>query len=894
MDPYYFSIIMAVYNTELFIREAIESVIAQDIGFNHVQLILVDDGSEDQGGSICDQYAAKYPDNILAIHQENQGLAAARNAGLPFARGRYVNFTDSDDKLSSDTLTAVWSFFQEHEKETDVVSIPMFFFEGKTGPHPLNNKFGQGSRVIDLQKEWQLVQLSISSCFVKGTLFPTFQFNTDLHYAEDVSLVIRILLQKKTLGVVSKGKYLYRRRQRGGQSLIQKNRIDPQAYLPKLHSLTEESISYCMEKNGSVPMFVQYTLMYDLQWIIAAGEIPKGVLSAKEKQEYLDRVYKITSSFDDEVILSQNFLPKEYMLFLLRKKYHSLGEIRKTTEDLQLYFKGHTVGSLADAEINIDFISLSEGTCTIEGYISFFPVDHLEILVFADFIGQRVYGEPVPEYRTKTAFGEELLRLSGFRLSFPLPEHGKQLHCHMRIEAEDLPCNPRCHYGFYTPISDELKNGYYLKTGWCLQLRNNNELILSKTSQVQSFLHEIQLYWELLFDRENHHRKSALIRMAYRVFRAVRGPHGKPIWMISDRRISAGDNGEAFFRYLRQAHPEIDARFVLRKDSENYAELASIGPVIENESLREKLTALLSEVIVSSQGELQYINPLYQHQPSFRDLMADKPFVFLQHGIIKDDLSDWLMRPKKNLFGFVTSAVPEYYSILNGHYGYQPERIWLTGLPRYDRLESAEHPNLITIMPTWRNQLVYDVQPDNMIHPLKPGFEQSTFFQFYHNLLSDCNLREAAKQYGYRLAFLPHPNFQPYIDLFQGCDHVQMFGIGTAYHTVYRETALVVTDYSSAVFDAVYLGRPVVYTQFDKDQFFSGEHIYREGYFNYERDGFGEVEYTLESTVNRIIEYMMNGCEMKEKYKERADRFFAFRDKKNCQRVYEKIMEGCR
>ena len=63
----------------------------------------------------------------------------------------------------------------------------------------------------------------------------------------------------------------------------------------------------------------------------------------------------------------------------------------------------------------------------------------------------------------------------------------------------------------------------------------------------------------------------------------------------------------------------------------------------------------------------------------------------------------------------------------------------------------------------------------------------------------------------------------------------------------------------------------------------------RKSYFDYERDGFGEVEQNLEDTVARIIEYMENDCQLKEKYKQRAEMFFAFHDKDNCQRVYEEI-----
>ena len=113
--------------------------------------------------------------------------------------------------------------------------------------------------------------------------------------------------------------------------------------------------------------------------------------------------------------------------------------------------------------------------------------------------------------------------------------------------------------------------------------------------------------------------------------------------------------------------------------------------------------------------------------------------------------------------------------------------------------------------------------------------------------------------------------------------------MGTAYRDIYAQSNLIVTDYSSAVFDFAYLRKPIIYSQFDKKSFFNN-HTYQEGYFDYERDGFGEVEYDLDSTVNRIIEYMENNCQLKDKYRERIDKFFAFNDNNNCQRVYEAIL----
>ncbi|RID95082.1 glycosyltransferase family 2 protein [Dialister pneumosintes] len=102
------SVIVPVYKVEKHIHRCIESVLKQT--YANWELILVDDGSPDSCGRICDAYAARY-DNILVIHQENQGLSAARNAGLDRAGGEWVYFLDSDDFIREDTLEKIELFF---------------------------------------------------------------------------------------------------------------------------------------------------------------------------------------------------------------------------------------------------------------------------------------------------------------------------------------------------------------------------------------------------------------------------------------------------------------------------------------------------------------------------------------------------------------------------------------------------------------------------------------------------------------------------------------------------------------------------------------------------------------------------------------------------------------
>ncbi len=883
----FFTVIMAVYNVQPYLRDAIESIIKQDIGFNHVQLILVNDGSSDGSETICDYYGRRYK-NVMVMHQSNQGVSAARNAALPYALGQYVNFMDADDRLSKNTLSAVWNFYEQHYGEVDVVSIPIFFFEGKEGPHPLNYKFEQGSRVIDLCNEWDAVQLSMSSSFIKCNSLEGVSFNTELRYGEDTELLLQILIKNPFLGVVSDGKYLYRQRVQGEQSAIQRSKTDPDRYLTKIKYLTEATIERCEKLFDAVPKFVQYTLMYDLQWIIQMGELPKGILSKKDEQCYLKRVYSAICSFDDEIILQQRNLDNEYKAFLLQKKHRATAKTVMTENDIQVYYDRCCVGSLTKTKITIEFVHIYDGKLYVEGCYWLYPNVDLPIKVFAENEGALIFADPKPAYNTRTAFGETLLRAYGFQLTIPIIKEKLPMTIQLGMQAMTVSVYFVPDYGWYSPVARTYRNGYYVKESLCLQAEKTRLILKSVTSTDKTVL-EIKYLWELLADRHHHQRKAALIRILYWVIKTFKK---KPIWMVSDRRISAGDNGEAFFRYLRKNHPEIDARFVLRKESSSFSALSSIGTVIENGRLKEKLTALMSDYILSSQGELQYINPMYKTRSAFRDIMSNKPFIFLQHGIIKHDLSAWLMKSNKNFYGFVTSAESEYRSILYGKYGYSEQQIWLTGLPRYDYLRRESDPRQITIMPTWRRYLMEEPRDIDMLHSLGSDFLKSEFFIFYHELLTNKTLIDLARKRGYQIAFLPHPQMQPHVKAFADCEEITVYGIGADYRKIYENSALVVTDYSSAVFDAAYLQCPVIYTQFDKEKFFSGEQGYQKGYFDDERDGFGEVEYTLEGTVARIVEYMEAGCKMKEKYQKRAEQYFAYRDQKNCQRVFDKIMEN--
>lgn len=123
------SIIVPVYNVEAFLDACIQSI--QQQTYNHLQIILVDDGSTDNSGSICDSVSA-LDDRFVVIHQENAGLSGARNAGLHYASGEYIMFLDSDDVIHPEAVEYMLSLARDYA--ATCVTAQCFLFQWNEVP----------------------------------------------------------------------------------------------------------------------------------------------------------------------------------------------------------------------------------------------------------------------------------------------------------------------------------------------------------------------------------------------------------------------------------------------------------------------------------------------------------------------------------------------------------------------------------------------------------------------------------------------------------------------------------------------------------------------------------------------------------------------------------------
>ena len=328
-----FSVIIPIYNVEKYLEETILSVINQTIGFKeNIQLILINDGSKDKSYKICEKYKKLYSDNIIYDKQENQGVSAARNKGMEYIEGKYANFLDSDDIWDLDVFEKVYKFFEKHEKDIDVISCRQKFFEAKEGYHQLDYKF-ESNRIIDIQEDFEYIQLSTSSAFLKSDIVKKYKYDERLKYAEDATLVGQIIMEKSKYGILSDAIYNYRKRKKN-TSALQTREGDKSWYFDTIKYGYDLLISKSIEKYGKVINYFQYQIMYDLQWRLKV-DVSK-YLNQEKKEKYIKEIVRLLSYIDDEIIMQQKYLWKEYKVLALCLKYNK--DIRQ-----EFYYDNNTV-----------------------------------------------------------------------------------------------------------------------------------------------------------------------------------------------------------------------------------------------------------------------------------------------------------------------------------------------------------------------------------------------------------------------------------------------------------------------------------------------------------------------------------------------------------------------
>lgn len=202
------SIIVPVYNVQKYLRDCLDSLLNQT--FKEYEIILIDDGSTDISGEICDEYA-KNNDKIKVIHKENGGLSSARNAGIEIAKGNFLGFVDSDDWIDKDMYKEL--YFNIKNTTFDIIACNFYIMdaEGNFEPYTKNAMNQAFNRELALKELISNNTLTFSSCnkLYKRELFEDLRYEEGI-ILEDMDLSYQIFNKANNIFYLNKPLYFYR------------------------------------------------------------------------------------------------------------------------------------------------------------------------------------------------------------------------------------------------------------------------------------------------------------------------------------------------------------------------------------------------------------------------------------------------------------------------------------------------------------------------------------------------------------------------------------------------------------------------------------------------------------------------------------------------------------
>ncbi len=838
-----FTLISAIYNVARYLPDFLESLDEQDFDHSQVQVVLVDDGSTDESGDLIANWATDY--EVTVVRQSNAGQGAARNAGLDVATGEWVSFPDPDDILDPQYLGRVHSSLKENPGAVMVGTHLFDFWEakGEVGDsHPLKFRFSGGTQMVDLDRFPRNIQMSASTAFFRRDSIEKVRFDPRIRPVfEDAHFVQLYLLAQRSRLVIfaADARYLYRRRE-DGTSTLQTSGTTPARYTDVLEFGLLDLFQSAAE-DGEVPKWLQYAVLYDLFWVLRSEDSlsPKtGALASSIADRFVQLLCSIRSLLSEEAIRTFDII----QVSPAQREVMLFGVLKLDWHSEQVLVSGFDKAR-----------ELMKLTYRFSGS------KPQETLAFRGLEASPMHAKT----RSFKYLGKPLLRERSLWVS-------SRGTVEIRLDGKLMPLR------FGAPERE--------------QFAVRPAVVSKKFARPASVQRNRPRRQRTTLDD----RLTTILANSQRFRDRFAGA-----WIFMDRVAVGNDNAEHLFKYTRKRHPRRNAWFVVDPNSADWSRLKSEGVdrLIPHGSRLWKIACLNAEKFISSHIDLNVIRPFTLSNGHF----PRWDYVFLQHGVTKDDLSRWLNGKNPSLI--LTATEPEYRSIVgdDSSYKFSGREVELTGFPRFDRLAELdatlgnEPKQYVTVFPTWRKGL--DSLRSEMVDRQEAigAFRSSDFARNWSELLTSPELLRIARSKNLRIRFMPHPNIQPFLECFDLPSEVEV--VSYAEQNIQEaivDSEVVITDYSSIAFDAAFIDRSVLYYQFDQEEVFGGAHTTLPGYFSYEDDGFGPVAATGDEALTVLAELVAGTHPGLGEYAERRRRTFTLSRTENCKRAYRAILATMR
>lgn len=876
------SVLVASYNVEEFIEATFRSFDHQKSGLDKIEVIIVNDGSTDSTLSLAEAWACDRQ-NVKVIDKANGGAASARKVALENATGKWITSVDPDDILDETYFEEIFKFLAlDGANSAHMLVTRILTLNDSSGRlsnnHPLNFRFKHGTRIVSLIDEPDIIQLGATALILREVLESnSLTYDTRIEPTfEDAHLLGRYLskFEEPLIGLIPRAKYYYRKRA-DASSLVQSSWSKNERFSTVLRFGYLDLLKQVHWTYGYVPMWTQNMVLYDIFWYFKedAGQYSRAAwIDDDLRDEFMKLMHEI---FEYISVATINRFWINPIWWTLRQVV--ITYFKCDPNDLRI-----VQWSSSDSKKETNFTILQHPSYESD----------IEIWYNGELL------EPASEnFVVHSFFDVPMLRERAIVMPSGTGKYtflSNETRYYAAVAKAKVPATNINH----SKISLSWKNGENPKN--TIQKR-----IVSKLTALKKMIYLRRLSTNASFASVAYQSGTSFV--ANRIAKLKRAEtlkkqiallemaKSEPVsakyrdaWIIMDRPDKADDNAEHLYRYIKRNHAEINIIFVLNRTSPDWGRLSAEGfRLMEPYSDDLVLAVLNAKFRISSDAVAACMYPVARNLVN----KGKSKFIFLQHGVLMNDLSRWLN--PKDIAAIAVSSSDELEDLIgtNSPYVYKKNQVLPVGLARFDQLlhiSNAIDPlrkNRIVVMPTWRQHLRDTATKIDSPQERQNFLEGTQFFTEWMKVLHSSRLRQLCEQQGVRITFIPHPALSGLITSVNFPHHVEVADLSkTSIQSLLSEAALFVTDYSSVAFDASYIACPTVYYQFDRDEVFSGSHNFRAGYFDYKTNGLGPVLESSTAAVDTICAYVNNTYD-DSVFSERRTSTFLNNDTDNCSRI---------
>ena len=863
------SVIIPVYNVEKYIRKCLDSIVDQMISKEELQVILINDGSTDNSADICAEYCEKY-DYFELYNIENGGQARARNIGLDIAKGKYIAYLDSDDTLSRDTLESVTHFFDQHYDEVDLVTykiIPIANGIRKKTHYRYDIMKKTGVYDLTLPENYYISQTNMN-IVVKNKGDENILFDTTPNYRhEDQLYCTEVLRDKMKIGYVDDAEYLY---EQNPQSTVSKffSTITFDLTLSKWKELFD---SY----GDSLPPYVQALYVNDIQWKLRTDIFHPYHLEGKEYDNALAEIRLLLNKVDDGVILNHPVCNEMSKYYFIDFKYN--GDLKVSFDDsIKLMHGEDVISESPTINLKITKFRFFGNMLEICGHLYSFAFNYCEKPQL--ILRKNGTTSECPELY-ESSFSYDCAKVKnnqawGFRCLIDTTE---KVSLSFKVEVGSKNYSVEIETGEWVVLNKSIGRTEYV-TGNKKCSMTNNRFVVENVDDKAERKYRLKVLLKML--RVN--LKVFLVRLLCFIL-----PEKEEIWLYHDCNTVETDNAYLQFQHDFDKKDGVKRLYVVNGSIERAKAMFTPEQqknLIVFRSWKHKILYLKASKVITAFIEkvnyLPYFDDVYKY---YIDLFKGD-VIYLQHGVLHAHLPWKYSYERLDIRSEVISTNYEVENFTE-NYCFPVSALIKSKMPRYDFIDCDVTPadNRILLAPSWRKYLI-KLRGDGTWVPTREKFLESEFYIETQKFLESKELCDLLEKNDWYLNFKLHPIFAVYNDCFK----VDNPRICIPSKTEPSDYKIVITDYSSFVFDFVYLKRAVVYFMPDYAQFKAGFNDYKELDIPLE-EGFGELTKSADELVLALGKIIKNDGKALPPFAEKTDGFFLNQDKNSRATIYEHL-----